>query len=292
MCLLNMNPISQIEPSLLDGTPSLRKDALIIFVCGKSITADDSKRKIFMEYADRHLKGFHFLLAEKYFSAMEDKTHNLLTIENRLADYSDGIIIILESESTFAELGAFAISDKLCKKILPVNDNRFIKSESFINLGPLRKIDTSLNNLGPTIPANMRSITHCFSSINDRLNKIKRKNAKRLNLTDINKFNSNHKERLLLIYEIINLFGPITSKEIYQYFSDIYNKARLDIIRFDLVLLLALGLANKNENFYISAKPGISFIDFKSTRNFTIRSKTILYYKRHHPNRLSYLPCK
>lgn len=284
-----MNPILSITPGLLLDQPYLRKDAVIVFVCGKNISAVDSNRKVFFQYANKHFEDFIFLLAENFFECLEDKSENLLSIENKLADYSDCIIIILESESAFTELGAFSISDRLCKLILPINDRRYARSPSFINLGPLKKIDNISEGLGPTITANMKSFSHCFSSVRNRLEKIKRKNAKSISFTNINLFRNNHKERLLLLFEIISLFGPIKSNEIIDFFINKYGMIRLDEIHFDLPLLVALGISRKIDEYYISNKPGLSFIGFKKRNHFTTRSNIILYYKKYYPLRLQIL---
>lgn len=284
-----MNPISVIAPSLLDCSSYLRKDAVIVFVCGKRIDAEDSKRSVFIKYANKHLNSFHFLLAEDFFKFMDDKNENLLTIENKIADYSDSIIIILESESAFAELGAFAVSDNLCKIIIPVNDCNHVKSASFINLGPLKKIDILPQGLGPTVPAHMDSFAHCFSQIASRLDKIKRSNARVISFRDVSSFREHNKERMLFLYEIINLFGPIKSSEIVDFFIKKYGAVRLNEIHFDLPLLLALGFVKKIREYYISAKAGLSFIRLGKDINFSIRSKAIIYYKKKMPTRLALL---
>ena len=65
---------------------------------------------------------------------------NILDVENLISDFSDYILIILESPSAFTELGAFS-HDKLRSKLVVINDLDFKKEESFINLGPIKAIE-------------------------------------------------------------------------------------------------------------------------------------------------------
>ncbi|MEA3327076.1 MAG: retron St85 family effector protein [Chloroflexota bacterium] len=64
--------------------------------------------------------------------------HDLISLENILADSVDAIVIIVESWGAVAELGMFSSNDKLRKKIVCIIDKKYKKSKSFIKLGPVR----------------------------------------------------------------------------------------------------------------------------------------------------------
>lgn len=86
----------------------LLKESRIVFTCGAAAEGDymKTRRGILMQYARKNIKGINFFTAETLFDTMEDhKTTDLLSIESRLANYSDCILIILESPGAFAELG-------------------------------------------------------------------------------------------------------------------------------------------------------------------------------------------
>lgn len=76
------------------------------------------------------------------FSILKDEGHkgNILDIENLISDFSDFILIVLESPSAFTELGAFS-HEKLRSKLVVINSLEFEKEESFINLGPIKAIE-------------------------------------------------------------------------------------------------------------------------------------------------------
>ncbi|SDK91184.1 hypothetical protein SAMN05660337_1678 [Maridesulfovibrio ferrireducens] len=284
-----MLPHSIVTDQIRKNECFLRQDALIVFVCGRALSASGSKRKLFLDYARKHIQGFHFLLAEDLFKVRGTRGSDLLTTEKDLANYSDCIIIILESESAFAELGAFAVLDDLCKIILPINDKSFEKSDSFINLGPLEKIDSYKKGLGPTIHANMDSFAHCFSEVQTRLNKIQMRRRKRLKINEYSSFITNDKERLLLIYDIINIFAPIKKNEIINVFKSIYGSKRFDKINFDVLLLVTLGFIQEFDGFYFSSRPGLRFIDFATDSYFQLKSEIIIHYKKKDPQRLRLL---
>ena len=101
----------------------LNTDSVFVFLCGanKSEHKPEPVRDVLLEYARKHFLGFRFFRAEEVFDALKEKRKSdLLSLEDRIGDYSDCIIIICESESAFAELGAFALSEKLVKQILVI----------------------------------------------------------------------------------------------------------------------------------------------------------------------------
>ncbi len=70
--------------------------------------------------------------------------HDLMTLENILADSVDAIVIVVESYGSVAELAAFAGNPALRSKLVCVVDKQYKKAKSFINYGPLRLL-RSLN---------------------------------------------------------------------------------------------------------------------------------------------------
>lgn len=268
----------------------LRKDARIVFVCGRDTKVPGSKRKIFLDYAKRNITDVHFLLAEDVFKALEKGYGDLLSIEENLAIYSDCIIIILESESAFAELGAFAIKDELCKLIIPVNDIMYKENSSFITLGPLGKVDDGKSIFGKTIYTNMNTFSNCFPEIKERLKKIKLGRRRKLGISNYNDFKDNNKERMFLIHDIINILTPVKLKELVDIFKEIYGaSARLDIIKLDIKLLEAIKLVQQHDGYYFTTSTGDRFVDFGWDTFTTLKAKQLLKYKRDWPERLAIL---
>ena len=83
-----------------------------------------TNREIIKEYFTKHYNDeYDIIFAEEFVESANDG-RNLLDIENIIGAYADSIIIILESPSTFAELGAFANNPELVKKILVINEKQ------------------------------------------------------------------------------------------------------------------------------------------------------------------------
>lgn len=115
-------------------------NSLIVFLCGKGITQKDSIRnllKVEMEKNKRIQIAYPELLFSDSTFLKED---DMLALEKRLADWVDVIVIPLESNSTFVELGAFCALTELINKVVVFNNQDYAKEASFINLGPIAAV--------------------------------------------------------------------------------------------------------------------------------------------------------
>ncbi len=66
--------------------------------------------------------------------------HDLLMLENLLAESVSAVVILPQSPGTFAELGAFSNHPKLKDRLIVVIDPHYEKSQSFIKKGPVRHL--------------------------------------------------------------------------------------------------------------------------------------------------------
>jgi hypothetical protein len=268
----------------------VKKDAFIVFVCGKALDDIESKRKLLMKYVSRHLAKYNFLLAEKFFKAdNEYKPENMLADEHRLAKYSDCIIIILESASSFAELGAFASIIGLHKSLIIINDKKHKDSPSFVNQGIIRPIERTTGELNQCIYVDWRAFSSSFAEVTRRLEIMSRKQRKTIVMDSIADFDAKVKERLLLTYEIINLLSPITKKELINLFALAFGSTRYDVVHKDVQMLMALEFVSRQNEYLLSKRAGLKFIDFPGDGNFLIRSECVAYYKKHDPAKLDLL---
>ncbi|MDZ7682655.1 MAG: hypothetical protein U5J63_13320 [Fodinibius sp.] len=104
-----------------------------------------------IDYAEKHMSEYHFY-CRKFFEALTESNKSnknvelsdLLRIEENLTKYSDRMIIILESNSAIAELGAFTIKELFSSLVMVVNDTKFKDASSFISLGPSKRLIKSL----------------------------------------------------------------------------------------------------------------------------------------------------
>ena len=130
-----------IETSLVHRP---KKTFRFVFLCGANKKKDEisERRKALLDFASKNLPHNKFFLAEKVFHFLSKEGHrgNLIDIENQISKFSDHILIVLESNSSFAELGAFSHKE-LRKKLIVINDKKYESAESFVNLGPIKAIE-------------------------------------------------------------------------------------------------------------------------------------------------------
>lgn len=111
-----------------------------IFLCGESLSVENGIRaKIYSQIEKR--SDLNVIFPEWIFPDLYNSgEHNILKLEETLAENVDLIVIPLVSPATFAEAALFAANPVLCKKTLLLNDNKYKKEKSFLNLGPVQLV--------------------------------------------------------------------------------------------------------------------------------------------------------
>ncbi len=129
------------------GVRAPHDEPMFVLLCGanKSNTSKpeiSARRRALIEFSKENLPRAQFFLAEDVFSTLqkEETKSNILDIETRLSSFADKIIIVLESVSSFTELGAFS-HHELRNKLIVINDSKFRDSQSFVKMGPLKAIE-------------------------------------------------------------------------------------------------------------------------------------------------------
>lgn len=267
-----------------------KKDAKIVFVCGRDITSPSSKRKIVLDFAKRNIPSIHLLLAEEFFKNYSNSDVDILTIEKELSEYADCILIVLESESAFCELGAFAVDDGLAKKMLLINDINFKNSSSFINNGPIKKIEASNDDFSGILYVNMESILSCAGDLKKYFLKLTSRRQKRTNFNDFLEIERNVKGRMLFLCDIVGLLSPVTYRELIILLALIYGNKNFNFLRIDLDMLCTLKMLHRkkhnNEFYYIRNESGMKFLNLNFTTEVKIRSQVSIAYRKRDPYRL------
>lgn len=232
---------SELSPSSLnDLNYSLPK---ILFICG-----GDEKfcknRTIIERYFSKHQKLYLTFRAEYAWGVIskesaKDKSVNALSLEEWLADFSDIVIILVESFGTVAELGAFSLSQPLRKKLLPILDKKYESDESFINTGPVTWVNKE-SNFSPTIYTDFKTILTCIPEIEERINRRRHKLISEENLYGTYRFSK--KVLLFFTLYIVSSLGPISTKEVVGVVNDTISYKEKKIISFILSIGVALGI--------------------------------------------------
>ena len=263
----------------------LKTDSSFIFVCGaKPNSEEPNARDRLIEYAQKHIKYAHFFIAEKFFEVFTNKNKkDLLSLEDKLAEYSDCIIILLESESTFAELGAFAIKSELAKIMLAVNDIKYQNSAtpSFITLGPLAKLNKS-SKFKPVIYSNLQSILTIIPVLEKRLEQIERKYRISYNVQNYSGWkNLSPKIRMFLLHDIILLFNPITISELVSLLVFLWGQNNYEI-HMEVAMLKALNMIKESDEYLLHNPTSINlYFDYPGINILKLKSYIINHFHKY-----------
>jgi hypothetical protein len=153
-------------------------------------------------------------------TSWETKFKDLMSFEKDLAAICSLVVIILESEGSLVELGAFSQLKDLSQKIIAIKSAKFDDEISFINLGVLRYIKerhkTSVKSF-PWLKDEPQNIsTQVVSDVIEEIGS----EIDKLNKTE-NFELSKESHRIVLICEIIKHFVALKKTEIKKYLDDI-----------------------------------------------------------------------
>lgn len=266
-------------------------DIDFVFLCGANISEGipSRRREALLNFAKKQLPNTQFFLAEDIFDTLRKEGHkkNILDVESDLFDLSDYIIIILESESAFCELGAFAAKNKDRSKIIVINDSRHYKSRSFINIGPIQAIRESSN------PANIiyykmdnngridgDSIGSTFAHLNRIL--YRKPRTRRSRVEPLNPTTYFTKTTVRFLHDLIYFSGPIGFKEIDIMLKVLFGNSNHSKLRNHLGILKALNQVEVkkigNENLYFSLI-GRQYYEYKADLGVLISAFKNTYFK-------------
>ena len=269
----------------LPDSESLNK---FVFLCGanKSPVEISERRKSIIDFARKQLPNTKVLLAEDMFKTLTTEGHkgNILDVEDLISKFSDFILIVLESPSAFAELGAFA-NPQLRDKLIVINDEQFKQSQSFINLGPIAAVRESggaSRILHYKMHPNGIHEKDAIGDIYPNLYKLLSSSSEQLKKTtnNIDSFDpSMHfdKTSVLFIHDLIYITGPITYKELIEEIKLIFgSKKKYNNVLHIIAVLKAFGSISKDEyGTYRS-----TFKSFYLTYRFDI-NKIIATFRNH-----------
>jgi hypothetical protein len=119
----------------------------VIFLCGGKVKPTSgtfaSIRDAFLKIPDNpSIRGRQVMLAESVntFHLSRPAYPELLSFEVDFAQICELILLFSESQGSIAELGAFSMLDEISSKLLVVVRDYHLKEDSFIKLGPLRRL--------------------------------------------------------------------------------------------------------------------------------------------------------
>lgn len=191
----------------------VRRQSNIIFVCGGNAAADMRPR--FEKAFANILPEFEFFEPEfamnSYFSLGVDEQFDIADFEELVAQLSHAIVLFPEGPGSFAEAGYFAAIEPIAKKTILAIDSSRQKKDSFLSLGPAKKIQ-AISEFHPNIQIDYKNPD--FQIIADRIrNRKPLKHTKKAFVAE--KFSSLPEyEVFCLIEHLIDFLGISTPEDI------------------------------------------------------------------------------
>ncbi|QOD24257.1 hypothetical protein IEC98_15100 [Escherichia coli O68:H12] len=268
------------------------KNKVTVFLCGGDLNDPFFCRNKVKRVLETHPKIEIFYPEELFDELLYGQgQHSLLSLENILADSVDVIIIIPESPGSFAELGAFSNNEKLCKKMICLQDDKFKLKKSFLNYGPiklLRRANSSAVLRGDLSTLESLSTGKAFyNRIIKSINDIKKNNPVNHSIDNIL-----HARRFIL--PCIYLMDGIDNILLYELLHLVTKKDAIlceIIVKSVISSLIKESIIRRSVQGYHITEIGMQYVlehfDRKALdnlrldmMNFENRGKTILHYDR------------
>jgi hypothetical protein len=185
----------------------------VLFLCGGSQSPRRDSLRDYLRKTNPHLGLFY---AERVWEHIASRANSgALKIEADLADLADLVVVVVESPGTFAELGAFSLSDRLRKKLLAILDERYREDPSFINTGPVQWINQE-SDFKPVIYGPLDRILETVDQIEERIERIA--SPKLVAISDLS---LSPKHLLFFLCDLIAVIHPATVEMVNYYLARI-----------------------------------------------------------------------
>jgi len=184
-----------------------------IFLCGGP--QGKSVRHFFFEHVKRTDPDFskRFVFVEnmvKGWFSPSTLYGDLLSLESDIANLVTAIVIFVESPGSIAELGAFSCIEGISDKLIVVMRSDHHSNESFIMLGPVRRI-SSIKNYDVVFPYPWEKEKESKQYLSDIVADIKRSVDKIKLSTTIDYA---LRKKICLLLELVQMFGMSRKSEI------------------------------------------------------------------------------
>jgi len=261
---------------------------MFVFLCGANIKdkGPSKRRQALIDFSRKQLTNTKFFVAEKIFEFLLSEGHreNSLDLEKQLFNLADKVIIILESESAFCELGAFSYPKEFREKIIVVNDRNYETSTSFINTGPISAIQEltgddnilyyKMDKYGITEGDGIGDI---YSKLSELLSPMTKKKRSKVGSFDPNSNFS--QDSIKFVHDLVYFTSPIKTVELLEVIKILFGNFRQDQLKKHLSLLFALNQVNKSADGYFTSTQGKLFFDYLFNLDSLITAFRNMYLK-------------
>lgn len=277
--------LQEIADKLKSARVFHRNDRHILFVCGGPIEDDaNTMRRRFLEWARTELPEFLLIRAETAFKETffhgPPEPPNLSTFETVIAETADCVLLFLESEGSFAEVGVFSTERRISHKTLVVNDFRYQTKDSFANLGPVATI-TARSVFSPTVWVRFDGANADFRQVKERLlrlsNRIHRKSV------PLKPFKAqNYADKLALLLELVRIFRAVTLTALKETMRLTFGSpSRKDLARLLSILVAARCIA-RQDDYFLFGRDAQTLLEFDNLNVEDLIGRVLHHYRQHH----------
>ena len=273
-----------------------RNVSRFVFLCGANInnTEISKRRNAIIGFAKKRLPHTKFFIAEKMFPILqkEENKDNMLDIENEISKFADKIVVVLESASSFTELGVFSHDTRLREKLIVINDSKFRGSKSFINMGPLKAIEES-SGQNHVIDYKMNEdgvyqldpIGDIYDSLFEILKEPIRGKPSAVTLEDCNPGNNFNKKSAMMVHDLVYFSGPILHKELVEVLALVFGQQSFNKVKQHEAILVAINFLKRTREGFYKSRLRKQYYDYEFDINGLI-STCRNYMLKFHPDRI------
>lgn len=232
--------LNSVNKIYTDIYKNINKEYIDVFLCGGVSTNKSCIRD--MVRIELENNKIRVLYPEDLFMDIlsKNKSMDLLSLENFLADNSDVICIIPESPGSLVELGAFTNNKRTLENLFVVINEKYKTQKSFIMTGPIKYI---MNEKGSN------RITYYNEDLNALITLLKFKFRKFIRMSknktmDMDTIIGQYYFMQLVIY----FTKHISNKDLKKLINYIYTENKYEKEKFNMIFSSSLKLLYKNRH--------------------------------------------
>jgi hypothetical protein len=203
-------------------------------------------RSLFRDYCSQHIQEFELFFPESamvdYFSSPDPSPFDIVDFEKIVGELSLAIVIFPEAAGSYAETGYFSSINDLSSKTLLALDSKYQSSDSFISMGPARKIDER-SLYSPRVQFNYDNpdFSIIIEKIKSRNTSTKRKFLELKEFSDLTAY-----ELFCLIQKIVSLLSISTFENIIFIMRALF-KSHISEKKVKIITSILVGVGYINE---------------------------------------------
>jgi hypothetical protein len=263
-----------------------RRGKHIVFVCGgPTKTRKKSMRRKFLEWSKTNFTEILPLLAEDAYKPTDfydpPTIIDLAEFETIMCDIADCIIVFPESAGSYAEVGYFAAKDGIGDRVLIANSLVHQSEDSFLSLGPIRKINR-LSFLEPTVL--LAKSCRDFSPLKKRLKKRLIDSTKRRRFNYKPYWELRYREKFLAAFQLISILQPVDLTGLITCFKNVFDGSKEQEVGHIVAILHAAGFVRSRTDYFVLTPGTQPLLEFEGVEIAKVRSSVLLYYRRRLPH--------